>query len=339
MAQDGLGAPGHAARQDAGRAGRPSAWPRSTRSKRASRPLRPRPKRPAACSASAHPTAPASCRAWASSTASPTTTSSTRAPCVRQVEAAHEHPFIRRDMDRCIACGRCVRVCRDVAGPACYDFSGPRLLHQGRHALRRGPAACRLHHLRALRDRLPDRRAHLERARAALVPQRRVALHHVPPVRRRLPGRRHQGDQRLRRGARPLARARRPRASGLAGGHRMCAGCGAPIVVRQVLMGTADPVVVAAATGCLEVVDDDLPLHLVDRQLHPHRLRELGRHAERRRDRLPLAQEAGQDSTTTSSSSPSAATAAPTTSACSRSRAPWSAATRCSTSATTTAPT
>jgi pyruvate ferredoxin oxidoreductase beta subunit len=43
------------------------------------------------------------------------------------------------------------------------------------------------------------------------------------------------------------------RGSGLAGGHRMCAGCGAPIVVRQVLMGTSDPVVVSAATGCLEV--------------------------------------------------------------------------------------
>ena len=41
--------------------------------------------------------------------------------------------------------------------------------------------------------------------------------------------------------------------SQLAGGHRMCAGCGAPIVVRQVLMGTSDPVVVSAATGCLEV--------------------------------------------------------------------------------------
>jgi pyruvate ferredoxin oxidoreductase beta subunit len=41
--------------------------------------------------------------------------------------------------------------------------------------------------------------------------------------------------------------------SGLAGGHRMCAGCGAPVVVRQVLMGTNDPVVVSSATGCLEV--------------------------------------------------------------------------------------
>mgnify|MGYP000927399797 CR=1 FL=1 len=39
----------------------------------------------------------------------------------------------------------------------------------------------------------------------------------------------------------------------LASGHRMCAGCGAPIVVRQVLRGAKAPVVVANATGCLEV--------------------------------------------------------------------------------------
>ncbi|MDO8886238.1 thiamine pyrophosphate-dependent enzyme [Candidatus Oleimmundimicrobium sp.] len=39
----------------------------------------------------------------------------------------------------------------------------------------------------------------------------------------------------------------------LTSGHRLCAGCGAPIVVRQILMGTDEPVVVACATGCLEV--------------------------------------------------------------------------------------
>lgn len=41
----------------------------------------------------------------------------------------------------------------------------------------------------------------------------------------------------------------------LSGGHRMCAGCGAPIAVRQVLMGVPDDVkiVVACPTGCLEV--------------------------------------------------------------------------------------
>ncbi len=37
------------------------------------------------------------------------------------------------------------------------------------------------------------------------------------------------------------------------GGHRLCAGCGAPIVVRQALKALKHPVVVANATGCLEV--------------------------------------------------------------------------------------
>ncbi len=36
-------------------------------------------------------------------------------------------------------------------------------------------------------------------------------------------------------------------------GHRMCAGCGAPIIVKQVLMATDYPIVAANATGCLEV--------------------------------------------------------------------------------------
>jgi pyruvate ferredoxin oxidoreductase beta subunit len=36
-------------------------------------------------------------------------------------------------------------------------------------------------------------------------------------------------------------------------GHRMCSGCGAPIVVKQLLLASDYPVVVANATGCLEV--------------------------------------------------------------------------------------
>lgn len=40
----------------------------------------------------------------------------------------------------------------------------------------------------------------------------------------------------------------------LAGGHRLCAGCGASIAVRQVLLAAGDdPIVAACATGCLEV--------------------------------------------------------------------------------------
>ncbi len=36
-------------------------------------------------------------------------------------------------------------------------------------------------------------------------------------------------------------------------GHRMCAGCGAPTIVKMALMATEYPVIVANATGCLEV--------------------------------------------------------------------------------------
>jgi pyruvate ferredoxin oxidoreductase beta subunit len=45
----------------------------------------------------------------------------------------------------------------------------------------------------------------------------------------------------------------------LSGGHRACAGCGAPIIVRQVLMASKDPVVVTCATGCLEVTTTIFP--------------------------------------------------------------------------------
>ena len=39
----------------------------------------------------------------------------------------------------------------------------------------------------------------------------------------------------------------------LAPGHRLCPGCAAPIIARQVLMAIDEPVVVVSATGCLEV--------------------------------------------------------------------------------------
>ncbi|MBN3039405.1 MAG: pyruvate ferredoxin oxidoreductase [Candidatus Omnitrophica bacterium] len=45
----------------------------------------------------------------------------------------------------------------------------------------------------------------------------------------------------------------------LSPGHRLCAGCGASIAVRQVLMGTEDPVVAVACTGCLEVATTIYP--------------------------------------------------------------------------------
>ncbi|MDR0888638.1 MAG: hypothetical protein LBM21_01930, partial [Coriobacteriales bacterium] len=47
----------------------------------------------------------------------------------------------------------------------------------------------------------------------------------------------------------------------LCSGHRLCAGCGASVAVRQVLLGAGPDteVVVGAATGCLEVSTTALP--------------------------------------------------------------------------------
>lgn len=45
----------------------------------------------------------------------------------------------------------------------------------------------------------------------------------------------------------------------LTGGHRLCPGCGASIVVRQVLLASKYPVVAGAATGCLEVATTIFP--------------------------------------------------------------------------------
>lgn len=45
----------------------------------------------------------------------------------------------------------------------------------------------------------------------------------------------------------------------LAPGHRLCAGCGASIVVRQMMAAIDEPVVLANATGCLEVATTIYP--------------------------------------------------------------------------------
>ncbi len=45
----------------------------------------------------------------------------------------------------------------------------------------------------------------------------------------------------------------------LSGGHRLCAGCGASIAVRQILLAADVPVVAANATGCLEVATTIFP--------------------------------------------------------------------------------
>ena len=39
----------------------------------------------------------------------------------------------------------------------------------------------------------------------------------------------------------------------LSGGHRLCAGCGAPIILRLLSHVVEEPLVVGCATGCVEV--------------------------------------------------------------------------------------
>jgi len=36
-------------------------------------------------------------------------------------------------------------------------------------------------------------------------------------------------------------------------GHRACAGCGFPVIIKQALLAADNPVVVGCATGCMEV--------------------------------------------------------------------------------------
>ncbi len=43
------------------------------------------------------------------------------------------------------------------------------------------------------------------------------------------------------------------------GGHRACAGCGFPILLKQMFSSTKDPVVIVSATGCLEVTSTIFP--------------------------------------------------------------------------------
>ena len=70
----------------------------------------------------------------------------------------------------------------------------------------------------------------------------------------------------------------------LAGGHRLCAGCGASIAVRQVLLGAGDD---AGRRGLRDRLprglDHDLSVHVVEDPVHPQRVRELGGDHLRRR--------------------------------------------------------
>ena len=113
-------------------------------------------------------------------------------------------------------------------------------------------------------------------------------------MRQRLPGRRPRGDQPLREGPPAVARAggqgqrsggRSPHVRRLRRPHRRAPGAHGHQRPGGGQFGHRLP----------RSQHHHLPVHLVEEQLHPHRLRELGRHPERRRDRLPGPQEEGRD--------------------------------------------
>jgi predicted molibdopterin-dependent oxidoreductase YjgC len=41
---------------------------------------------------------------------------------VHEYEILRENPFVMRDYNKCIMCGRCIRICREVQGVGVYDF-------------------------------------------------------------------------------------------------------------------------------------------------------------------------------------------------------------------------
>jgi len=55
----------------------------------------------------------------------------------------------------------------------------------------------------------------------------------------------------------------------LSPGHRLCAGCAESIIVRQILAAIDEPVVIATATGCLEVATTIYPLFRLACALDP----------------------------------------------------------------------
>lgn len=176
----------------------------------------------------------------------------TKGSRVRVVEPQYEHPFIRRDMTKCIACGRCVRVCRDIAGPACYEFTGrgfdmkvdtpysealqlAQCISCGRCVTACPTGALTFNERALVSFRIDESRCIMCRECVNVCPVKALAeTDRFEEARQRWLELVAQGSR-------------------LATGHRMCAGCGAPIVVRQVLMAASGPVVVGAATGCLEV--------------------------------------------------------------------------------------
>ena len=156
---------------------------------------------------------PASSRAAAPCRTTATATASRRAASrasKRQLPIESDNPMIERDMNKCILCGKCVRVCARGAGHRRHRLHRARLRVADRRLVRQAARHRLLPLLRPVRRHLPHRshRQQAAQGRAHLGP--REGAHHLPLLRRRLQlrpqRRRRQGRRRHRR----LRRAGQP---------------------------------------------------------------------------------------------------------------------------------
>ena len=68
-----------------------------------------------------------------------------------------DHPNVARNPNRCILCGRCVRICRDVMGIGCWGFPTG-VPHHHRHSLQHASARGGVRLVRAVHQHLPGGR-------------------------------------------------------------------------------------------------------------------------------------------------------------------------------------
>ena len=102
------------------------------------------------------------------------------------LELDDDNHLIERDQNKCILCGKCVRVCQEVQVTNAVDFAG-RGLRVDRDVVVRPPAEHGvLPLLRAVRRPVPDRRAGQQAAQGHPHLGAQQGAHHLPVLRRGL---------------------------------------------------------------------------------------------------------------------------------------------------------
>ena len=124
-----------------------------------------------------------------------------------------DNPLIERDMNKCILCGKCVRVCQEVQVTDAIDFAERGFESHDRHLVRPPARHVVLPLLRPVRRHLPDGRPHQQAAQGHAHLGPHEGPHHLPVLRHRLQLR---PQRRRRQGHRRHRRLRRPGQPGLA---------------------------------------------------------------------------------------------------------------------------